>query len=199
MHVSNVSMLHSVHHHCPLNFYSTHSVLIYTQIEELFSQLVTKGWCKLKCCPKWPESLQDPQLKVAQLSKNSITINKLIKFSDTVTKTSISVVVLKTVLLALLQNIFRRLPVNGRNVNKRAAKINSHLLKINKKRICNMCHCRWLMGTLLVHQPWVSVWLTNQTVCKFSHSQKAFLFFVPSSYSIWTLSPDKTLLIIKIF
>lgn len=161
-------------------FYSTHSVHIYTP-KELFSQLVTKGWCKLKCCPKWQKSLQDPWLKVAQLSQNSITINKLIKFPDTVTKTSISVILLKTVLLALLQNIFRRMPVNGHNVNKRAAKINFHLPKIKEKSL-------WHVSLQMADgyspaAPALSFCMTHQSdsvqVLPF---QKAFLFFVFSSW-----------------
>jgi hypothetical protein len=103
----NVSIFHSVHDHCPLNIYSIHSVYIFTpKNNNYYSQLVSKGWCKLKWCPTSREILLHPQLKTAQLPQNFTTINTT-KFPYTVTEANTSVVILTGVLFTLLHNIFR--------------------------------------------------------------------------------------------
>jgi hypothetical protein len=65
-------------------------------------------------------------LKIDQLSQNFVIISNTL-FPGTVTKTRISVVILKTILFTFLHNMFTLLVINVNGVNKRQAEINFHL------------------------------------------------------------------------
>jgi hypothetical protein len=57
-----------------------------------------------------------------------------VRFSDTVKEAVTGVTTLKAVLFTLLHNMFRRLPINGRDMNIRASEINVGLTKSQRKR-----------------------------------------------------------------
>jgi hypothetical protein len=107
-----------------------------------FSALVAsdciQGMRKCKCGPGrrqiWSPLLR---LKTDQISQKFVTINN-VKFTDTVTKTVIGVVILETVLYTLLHIIFRLLPISCHDLNKSTVSVNFRFKKKNEKGLQNL-------------------------------------------------------------